>query len=185
MSDITPERLMKRLESVRQMMLNGTPYERANAADKFKLLLEKHDMVEADIVSEATEDYWFSYSTVMERRLLFQIYMMVCNPLTSQTSYYSRKGKREAGFVVTKIPAVDIGVFFDHWKRAMADELDVFFEAFVLKNGIVRESQENRVELSIEEQEQRERALAMAMGINATSPRTQIESEAGSQRKLF
>jgi hypothetical protein len=132
------DRLTERLRAVRVLAERGSPGEREAAQTILSSLMKKYAITEADIQEERTEIAWFRYKEELEEKLLNQIIYMVMGDCGT----YSRKGRdsnrkhKVSGVECTAAQRLEIEIAFDFYKRAMKEEQNTFYRAFVQKNEL-------------------------------------------------
>ena len=138
---MTQENLLRKLRAILEMSRRGTKNEKIIAAEKLHLFLAKHNLDISDIDTENKDEYWFSYRTKFEKRLLFQIEYMITND--TEGIYYKSVGKRELGFRLTRVEHIEMDRLYKFWRNELVNEFERCFNAFIQANKIFGDSVEN------------------------------------------
>lgn len=141
------------LRKLRALAERGEPGERENARAILAGLMEKYGVEEADLQDDALEESCFVYCNDLERRLLMQTIFHVTNG--DRRVYAHKRGKGSRSTICctcTKAEAVQIGIEFDFFRELWAQELDLFYRAFIYKHCIYSSRPSNEPDpLSAEE----------------------------------
>jgi hypothetical protein len=178
------DRVIQRIRAVQALAERGVAGEQENAAAMFERLLKRYELTETDIAAQERRLAWFSCKTELEKRLLIQIIYSVTGdaPSGGVSSKSGRKVKK-MGIECTAAERMEIEISFEFFSRALNEELERFYHAFINKNDIfpspeiVKIHPEKKAELSLDEQLL---LNAMMNGMNRHTRRAMIES-GGSQ----
>jgi len=128
------EKLRDKLLSLQVMTERGTSNERVNAEFLLDRLLSKHGLTIEQVNELETSVVWFSYRTGFERRLLEQVDSFITGSVDGDC--WRERGSRKLGFELTTVQAIDFERFYAHWRKLLADEMELFYSAFVQANSI-------------------------------------------------
>jgi len=167
------ERIERRIKALLAMSRRGTENEREIASRKLRELLDRHDLILDDFDDDATQTYWFSYSTKYERKLLFQVLFLVLGE--PRMEYYQRPSSRKIGFDLKKIDFVEVDRLYSHWKRELKVEIKRTFEAFIQVNEIFGKFSGSREELTEEEKAEMRDVVQRMSVLTPSRPFRQIE----------
>lgn len=151
--------IKEKLRKIYALSVHGaTEGERAAASARLAELLIKHDMVLADILDEEKELVWFKYKTTMQRRLLAQIAGKVAND-AKLPGYTSGSRRNQLAFELTRVHAVEIRYLFDCYDKALSEEIEMTYTAFVYRQRIFarltpEEIEKRRAEVTVEDREE-------------------------------
>ena len=168
---MTQENLLRKLRAILEMSRRGTKNEKVIAAKKLHLFLVKHNLDISDIDPANRDEYWFSYRTQFERKLLFQIEYMLTNNV--EGFYYKLPGKRKIGFLLTKAEHIEMDRLYKFWRNELANEFERCFNAFVQANKIFGDSAENVMDIDDDELRN---IIEMARTIDPKRPYHQLEA---------
>ena len=132
------ERLLERLKGVKALADRGADGERDNAAALLAALMEKHGITEADLEGGEISTHWIRYKTIYERKLLFQLSYM---HLGSGHAFgcvgrYTGRQRKEVGVKCTPAQYIEIEADYQFYRKALEEELSVFYSAFIQKNEL-------------------------------------------------
>ena len=172
-----PERTKQRLYKLAALAERGASGERENAEERLNKLLAKHGIDKSEFLeTENTLDYDFNYSSVMEKRLLIQIFAAY-----GVESYFPYRGIKKLGIECTMAQGTEIGLHFDVYRKALKEELEMTYEAFIHAQHIFPEndgeSDEERPERTKEERERSLKMLRRAVGMDKVNVAKGIESK--------
>lgn len=153
----------------------GVGGEKDNAQRMLDSLLKKHGLTLSDISDEVVETYWFKYKGKLERRLLGQIISTVANGAERWTC----RAKRETlGVDTTKHQMLEIGLMFGIYKKALNDDIEILFSAFVHTNKLFPPSDEKEsLEQTPEERARTFKVFQMMQGMDKVTMRKSIEAD--------
>ncbi len=132
------ERLLEKLEHIKAISEKGYKGERIAAEEHLHRLMEKYNITEGDLENTGICTFFISYKTDYEKRLLVQLSYMhlgyghACDTLGT---YTNRKHKKVA-IDCTPAQYIEIEADFEFYRVALAEEMDVFFSAFIQKNKL-------------------------------------------------
>ena len=132
------ERLLERLRGVKALAEKGSPGERDNAAALLTALTKKHGITDADLEGAEISIHWIRYKTIYERKLLFQLsYMHLGSGHASGcVGRSSGRKRKEVGIKCTPAQFIEIEADYQFYRKALEEELDVFYSAFIQKNKL-------------------------------------------------
>lgn len=132
--------------------------------------MAKHGITNEDLEDAGVRLYWIRYKTEYERRLIRQL---AYKYLGSGHSFgcigtYSNRPRKNVGVECTPAQYIEIEADFEFYRAALAEEMDIFYSAFLQKNDLFpppeladqRPSGDDEVDM-----ERIEKMLAMMGGI--------------------
>lgn len=149
------------LKKLRALAERGVGGEKEAAQKRLDALMEKYQVAEADLSDDALDTVWINYRSEWEKRLFDQI----CGKNAPDRDIYRKTrgdGMRtKRGCECTKAEALQIQIEYEFYRELWAEELDIFFTAFISKHQLYsKSSRATPIQLSLEE----EMRLAMLMG---------------------
>ena len=182
------ERLLEKLSMVKALAERGEGGERKNAAELLARMMAKHGITDEDLEDAGVRLYWIRYKTEYERRLIRQL---AYKYLGSGHSFgcvgtYSNRPRENIGVECTPAQYIEIEADFEFYRAALAEEMDIFYSAFLQKNDLFpppeladqRPSDDDEVDM-----ERIEKMLAMMGGIeHRTRHKALPESGEGDRR---
>lgn len=133
------KRIEQKLQKLLALAERGEGGEKSNAERMLKRLLDKHGLNISDLSDEQTDTYWLKYKGPFELRLLSQIIGAV---RPGATKWKNRKKRQTLGVDTTKQQMLEIGLMFNAYKKALHEEIEILYIAFIHKNDIFPEDQE-------------------------------------------
>ena len=132
------ERLLEKLKKIKALAEKGFRGEQVNAAVLLSDLMEKHGITEADLEGTQVSTYWIRYKTIYERKLIFQLsYMHLGSGHASGcVGAYSGRKRKEVGIDCTPAQFIEIETDYQFYRKALEEELEVFYSAFIQKNDL-------------------------------------------------
>jgi hypothetical protein len=157
----------KKINSLREMAKRGTENEREIA--KKILMREGIDIDSEPIESDKKESYCFRYNSAMERRIIFQTYFTLF-PESKTVSY--TPGKKKIWIRIDpkykKLMYEKTAILIDDYRK----QLKLFNEAFMIKNDLLLEPEEDEdetVDLSEDYNDRdRQSIIDLMRGLNKT-----------------
>lgn len=169
------------LQKIKALADRGESGERENAAALLEKLMNKYGISEEELDRERVRDYFFPYKQETERRLLLQIIYAVTGKAAAATvgTYTGRKRKKLA-VECTAAESIEIEAFFSFYRAAFEKELETFYSAFYMKNGIYpppdKSAGQDYEELTAEERERYMKAAQMQIGMERHEFRKQLSA---------
>ncbi|MEK3987439.1 DUF2786 domain-containing protein [Paenibacillus sp. FSL K6-3166] len=131
------EKMLEKLKGLKALAERGVDGEKESAQRMLEKLMEKYGITESDIGAETVEIAWFRYHDDSELRLLNQILYMVLGDCDFYSKLGASKRKHKVlGAYCTAAERLEIELNFDFYKRAMQEELKLFYSAFMNKNKL-------------------------------------------------
>lgn len=132
------ERLLEKLSMVKALAERGEGGERKNAAAILERMMAKHGITDEDLEDAGVRLYWIRFKTEYERRLIRQL---AYKYLGSGHSFgcvgaYSKRQRKNVGVECTPAQYIEIEADFEFYRVALAEEMDVFYSAFLQKNDL-------------------------------------------------
>ena len=174
------ERILQKIRRVQALAERGVAGEQESAAATLERLMKQYGITEAELEEERREMAWFRYATPIERKLLSQVIYSV----TGRAPYgcvgeYTGRRRKKVGIECTAAERLEIQFDYDFFREALEEEMDRFFSAFLIKNGIFQPEGKERDELPPPREISREEAMkleALMMGMDHHTRRAALES---------
>jgi len=152
------ERLMEKIASLKALSERGVGGEKLNAEERLRCLMQKHGISEEELEDAGVRIYWIAFKTDFERLLLHQLAYM---HLGSGHSFgcvgmYTNRARKKVGVECTPAQYIEIEADFALYRVAMAEEMEIFYSAFIQKNllfpppELVKASDSNDDKISME-----------------------------------
>lgn len=154
------------LRKIKTLADNGIDGEREVAQKKFMQLLLKYDLTLDDIVDQSISWHAFGYKNVMEKSLLLQCVGYIMQ--TREVRHAFVRNRKKLIFQITKTQAVDLTECYEHYKKELNGELDMFFSAFIHKHRIFGPLWDGNSIHALSSND-RERLVLMINGMNSKS----------------
>ena len=127
--------------------------EKETAKKKLEQLMEKYNINSACIEKDVKDFHDFKYAGKWEEKLLVQVIAHVMGSAEDIRQRPSGKGSRSVFLVdCTQTEALQIGVEFDFYKVLMAEDMDIFFSAFIHKHKLFGRSRNRQYESPTDEE---------------------------------
>lgn len=177
------ERILQKIRRVQALAERGVAGEQESAAATLDRLMKQYGITEAELEEERREMEWFRYKTPIERKLLLQVIYSV----TGRAAYgcvgkYTGRKRKKVGIECTAAERLEIQFDYDFFREALEEEMDRFYSAFLIKNGIFPPEGKERDELPPPREISREEALkleALMMGMDHHTRRAALDPVAG------
>lgn len=174
------ERILQKIKRVQALAERGVAGEQESAAATLERLMKQYGITEADIAEERREWEWFRYKTPIERKLLLQVIYAVTGRVGSErVGAYTGRKRKQVWIECTAAERLEIQFDYDFFREALEEEMNRFFSAFLIKNGIFPPEGKERDELPPPREISREEALkleSLMMGMNHHTRRAALES---------
>jgi len=130
--------LLEKLKKVKALADRGSGGERESAAALLERMMKKHGITDNDLEENVVQLYWIRYKTDYERKLLFQLAYMHTGPghAAGCVGKWTNRKRKEVGITCTAAQYIEIHADFDFYREALAEEMDVFYTAFINKNHL-------------------------------------------------
>lgn len=149
---------------------HGEPGERNAASRALDRLLDQYGMTVGELDDDETSLCWFRIRTKLERPLIMNIVGMVTG-VSEIRSYSEGRSKTRIGYDLTASQEASVAHLFDHYRRVLDRDLDVFVEAFIVRNRIFPEVlKEREHRLTADEMARIRQSLRMMGGVTVSSP---------------
>lgn len=181
MSDdfILPERIKKRLYKLLELSKRGIGGERENAESRLEALLKRQGIKKEDFLEkEDVQEFFFTFNNKFEKRLFIQIAFSV-----QAEKVYSYPGSKRLSVQCTVAQHAEIKIKYSVYRRALEDEFDLTFEAFVHSQRIYKPSVENDNEETQETVLSREEQRRIKLIANRAMMMDRVNVHAGIERK--
>lgn len=132
------ERLLEKLAAVKALADNGVDGERAAAENRLRYMMQKYGISEEDLENAGVRLYWIRYKTEYERKLLIQLAYKYTGLGHSHgcVGKYTGKRRKKVGIDCTPAQYIEIEADFEFYRVALAEEMNLFYDAFVNKNKL-------------------------------------------------
>lgn len=146
------ERMLEKMQGLKALAERGVAGEKEAAQKMLEKFMQKYDISETDIGEETVELAWFRYRDELESKLIHQIIYMVIG----DCDMYCKRGKGNRKFKLlgaycTAAERLEIELNFDFFNRAMQEELNFFYSAFLQKNKLFPPEEKARKSTSDDE----------------------------------
>ena len=132
------ERLLKKLEGVKALADRGEGGEKAAAEGLLRYIMQKYGITDKDLEDTGVSLYWIRYKTEYERRLLYQLAYKYTGSGHAHgcVGTYSGRSRKNVGIDCTPAQYIEIQADYEFYRVAMAEEMDIFYSAFIQKNDL-------------------------------------------------
>lgn len=176
------EEIARKLNALKALAEKGAPGEKENAQRMLSMFIKKYSISMDELYDEQKELHFFPYSQEIERRLLSQVIYAV----TGRDSYgckgaLSGRKRKKLGVECTLSEKIEIETNFAFYKRALQEELDIFFAAFANKNNIFPADCEAKDDSTATEEEKRrvEKISWLMTGMDRHIPQKALPTNGG------
>lgn len=174
------EQLIRKLKAIQALADGGaTVGERDAAAKAMTRFMKQHNITQADLESNTINDYWYKWKTEIDKRILFACHERVKGDYgePESSNYWTNRHKRkQIGFSLTQQQAIDLEVFYEHFKKRLADDLNLFLIAFISKNDLHNNARQSEGKSTLSRDEIK--AICRLMdGIQESSPHKQLTTQ--------
>ena len=152
-------KVIARVRKILELANNGVGGERENATKVLVNAMRKYGLTYDDLGVEEKKEYEFHFKGDFERRLLINTIAHIINEATVEFRRYKRN-RTSLFFELTAAQAVECEFIFMQVKKAWEKDVDLFFTAFIAKNGLFAEKHSGKSDpLSPEELEKIENLM--------------------------
>ena len=154
--------LLKKIKTLAEKGFSG---EREAAKSKLSALMDKYGITFDDLMDQECIDEKYHYRTRFEKKLLLLLAVMITD---GRVKDYSRqRGGMIIKLRMTKAEHLEVAMLFNVYRKALKDELELFFSAFIQRHRIFPSSPTSDVRKSLtsEDIERIRRMVAMMQGI--------------------
>ncbi len=132
------ERLLERLARVKALAERGEGGERENAAALLEKMMVKHGITNEDLEDAGVRLYWIRYKTEYERKLLYQLAYKYTGSGHAHgcVGTYTGRSRKKVGIDCTTAQYIEIEADFEFYRAALAEEMELFYTAFINKNRL-------------------------------------------------
>ena len=168
-----------KLRKILVLAKQGVEGEKDNALRILQKYLDANNLTMADLddADEKILPFEFTYNTEYERRLLAQI-IFACEFENWDGHYYRYKyAKKTLHYKFTRAQYIEVSFLYDLHKKALTETLGIAYSAYIVKNGIFGEQDDDEdTPRTKEDRERSRKILAMVEGIDKTKVYKEIES---------
>lgn len=174
-------RIVDKIKKLKELVDRGVDGEVFAAKRAIEQLCEKYDINIENLLKEEVKLYTFKikYNNKFEQQLLFQCYSKVTN--RKVISYYKDKLRPNIiEFELTNIEYIDLKGMFEFyrkiWSKIMKSSLNDLFDAFISKNEISHNQEDNEHKtLTLEDWERISRIQNLMSTMEVSSYHKQLE----------
>ncbi len=132
------ERLLEKLGALKVLVERGVDGEKVNAEERLRHLMRKHGISDTELEDTGVRTYWIVFKTEFERRLLHQLaYMHLgIGHAFGCVGKYTNRPRKKVGVECTPAQYIEIEADFAFYRVALAEEMDIFYSAFLQKNSL-------------------------------------------------
>ena len=178
---MTTEEAARKLKAIKALAEQGAPGERENAQRLLETLAKKYGVSLETLHDEEKALCWFRYSQKIEERLLSQVIFAVTGERASGCrGAVSGRMRKELGVRCTPAEKIEIETNYHFFRRALDEEFDAFYIAFIHKNGIFPsncDAKDIDEKTDAEELRKLKKASMMMMGMDMHTPLKTLCSE--------
>lgn len=164
------------LQKIKELSERGTGGEQSNAKEILDKLMSKYNISEGELSEDSINDYDIYFKGEYERKLLGQIIFKVTNSVSNihrlRWTGSGRLIRNQLRVKCTKSQYLEIEYLFGFYKGLWYEELDRFFNAYIIKHEIYSDTTTDKVNTIQPD-------LAMynlVNGLSDASPRIALES---------
>lgn len=134
----TKEEIIEKVQKMKALAERGIGGEKENATQMVERMMEEYDITEDDLREDAVERRWLRFNSKDKyaKKLMAQIIYAV----TGVGEYWTRGRKAVAGVECTAAQEIEIASKYAFYYEAYLEDLEVFYSAFINKNGIFPET---------------------------------------------
>ena len=132
------------LKKIKALSESGSSGEKENAEILLMKMLKKHGLTihDIDTPDQETNKFYFRKNDPIEEYLLYHIIASVIN---DDRNVYTNKDRRSKSFFeveVSNSEKVEILCKFDFFLSRLHKSIELFLNAFILKNGLIKQTKE-------------------------------------------
>ena len=128
------ETIIAKLNKIWILTHKGYQHERVVAKQMLDKLLKKHSLTIDDIKNIEKEFSEFKYNTKQERDLITHCAIYIRQSINMR--HAKVKGRKSIYLELTKVEKIDMQLIYDHYRKEMKKDLDMFFTAFINRHKI-------------------------------------------------
>lgn len=175
------DRIIDKIIKLKELVDRGLDGEASNAKRVLENLCKLHNVNIEDLFKEEKKRYVFKikYNNKFDKQLLFQCYAKVTN--NKKISYFTSKSRPNIiEFDLTRIEYIDLKGMFEfyrkEWSKIMKSSLNDLFDAFIFKNEISHNQEDNEHKtLTLEDWERISRIQNLMSTMEVSSYHKQLE----------
>lgn len=191
------ERIIERLNKLKKMRENGEEGERTNAAALIEDIMRRHGISESDLDEEEEEPFWLQVPDMLHYKLLLQTLGLAGKSKGSKLRFIPELSEKHQwrlrqllkdtvpdneeynviGFAKRSVFAEGIAIYL-MYKDDLAKNLDRFFYAYLYRNDLLLDPDEER-EMSDDEREDIMASIMMSQNIKRAEVLRQLEKGGG------
>ena len=132
------ERLLEKLAAVKALADRGVAGEKEAAEKRLQYMMQKYGITEADLEDSGVRLYWIRYKTEYERKLLYQLAYKYTGSGHAHgcVGTYTGRSRKKVGIDCTTAQYIEIEADFEFYRAALAEEMELFYTAFINKNRL-------------------------------------------------
>lgn len=174
-------RVIDKIKKLKELVDRGVDGEVFAAKRVIEQLCKKYDVNIEDLFKEEKKRYVFKikYNNKFDKQLLFQCYAKVTN--NKKISYFTSKSRPNIiEFDLTRIEYIDLKGMFEfyrkEWSKITKSSLNDLFDAFISKNEISHNQEDNEHKtLTLEDWERISRIQNLMSTMEVSSYHKQLE----------
>lgn len=175
------DRIIDKIIKLKELVDRGLDGEASNAKRVLENLCKLHNVNIEDLFKEEKKRYVFKikYNNKFDKQLLFQCYAKVTNK--KNISWYGSKSRPNIiEFELTRVEYIDLKGMFEfyrkEWSKIMKSSLNDLFDAFISKNEISYNQEDNEHKtLTLEDWERISRIQNLMSTMEVSSYHKQLE----------
>ncbi len=132
------KRLLEKLEHIKALAEKGCKGERIAAEERLNHLMGKYGITESDLEDATDRTYFIPYKTSYECKLLCQLAYMHfgAGHAHGTVGTHTKRKHKKVAIDCTPAQYIEIEADFEFYRAALAEEMDVFYSAFIQKNDL-------------------------------------------------
>lgn len=173
------DRIIDKVIKLKELVDRGLDGEASNAKRVLENLCKLHNVNIEDLFKEEKKRYVFKikYNNKFDKQLLFQCYAKVTN---NKKIFYFTSKSNIIEFDLTRIEYIDLKGMFEfyrkEWSKIMKSSLNDLFDAFISKNEISHNQEDNEHKtLTLEDWERISRIQNLMSTMEVSSYHKQLE----------
>ena len=168
------DKIIELAQKIKALADRGIGGEKLNAQQQLERIMKKYKLTIEDIEGDKKE--FAAFKVNRESCSLFD--QVVSTVLGVDFELYTDKRKRNCTILlVTACEAVQIRIEWEFYSKLYAQELELFYDAFILKNRLYPKNgtAQNLENLTEEQLEKLRRTIALSKSIQKGKPQKQLE----------
>lgn len=179
MSSSIDERILRKMRKLRTMAERGEGQEKITAQRMLDSLYAQHGLDDSGLDNSELIDCEFYYQayTDIERTLMHQVMLMVAGERDPDVRKY-RSSRQSLLGKFTEAQQSEVELLFEHYREALAKEIDRTVRAFVMTNDLYGNQDRDKDEMMTpEELRELYEVMKRAQGMGVSNPNKLLESK--------